>query len=63
MKVIEKITEVNNILDELDEYSEGKILTLVEWAQFSNGALPFDRIELNINYIDENKREFIFNVL
>lgn len=51
---------IKTIINELEEYSEGKILTFVEWAQFSQDTLPFDRIELNINYIDENKREFIF---
>ncbi len=51
---------IKTIINELEEYSEGKILTFVEWAQFSRDTLPFDRIELNINYIDENKREFIF---
>ena len=52
---------ISTIINELEEYSEGNILTFVEWAQFSQNTLPFDRIELNINYIDENKREFIFN--
>lgn len=52
---------ISTIINELEEYSEGNILTLVEWAEFSNGALPFDRIELNINYVDENIREFVFN--
>lgn len=51
---------VNTIINELDEYSEGKILTLVEWAEFSQNSLPFDRIELRIDYIDENQREFSF---
>ena len=48
------------ILDELEEYSQGKILTLVEWAQFSDNQLPFDRIEIKIDYIDDNTREFNF---
>ncbi len=52
---------INTVINELDEYSEGKILTFVEWAQFSQNAVPFDRIDLLINYIDENKREFVFN--
>ena len=52
---------IKTIINELEEYSEGKILTFVEWAQFSQNSLPFDRIELNINYIDENKREFSFS--
>ncbi len=51
---------INTIINELDEYSEGKILTLVEWAEFSQNNLPFDRIELNINYINDSSRDFIF---
>lgn len=51
---------VSTIINELEEYSEGKILTLVEWAEFSQNSLPFDRIELNINYIDDTVREFVF---
>ncbi len=52
---------INTIINELDEYSEGKILTFVEWAEFSQNSIPFDRLEIRINYVDENKREFIFN--
>jgi len=52
---------IHTIINELEEYSEGKILTLVEWAEFSQNALPFDRIEVQINYLDETKREFVFN--
>lgn len=51
---------VKTILDELEEYSQGKILTLVEWAQFSENQLPFDRIEIKIEYIDEATRSFEF---
>lgn len=52
---------VSTIVNELEEYSEGNILTLVEWAEFSQNAIPFDRIDLNINYISDNEREFVFN--
>ncbi len=52
---------ISTITSELEEYSEGKMLTLVEWAEFSQNSLPFDRIELTINYIDETKREFEFS--
>lgn len=52
---------LSTIINELEEYSEGRILTFVEWAEFSNGELPFDRIEIKINYIDESKREFIIS--
>ena len=52
---------VGTIINELEEYSEGKIVTFVEWAEFSQGVIPFDRIEINIEYIDENTRKFQFN--
>lgn len=52
---------VSTIINELEEYSEGEILTLVEWAEFSQNALPFDRIEIHINYIGETQREFVFS--
>ena len=51
---------INTIINELEEYSEGKILTLVEWAEFPQNGVPFDKLDLNIIYIDENTREFIF---
>ena len=52
---------IKTIYDELREYSEGKQVTFVEWAEFSDFELPFDRIEISIEYIDENKRKFTFN--
>lgn len=54
---------VSTIINELEEYSEGKILTLVEWAEFSQNSLPFDRIEIRIDYIDENERIFEIEAL
>ena len=36
------------------------MLVLVEWAEFSDFELPFDRIEIKIEYIDENQRKFDF---
>ena len=52
---------VKTIFDELQEYSEGKQITFVEWAEFSQNALPFEKIDVNIKYIDENQREFEFS--
>ncbi|MBS4759143.1 MAG: tRNA (adenosine(37)-N6)-threonylcarbamoyltransferase complex ATPase subunit type 1 TsaE [Clostridium sp.] len=52
---------VKTIIDELTEYSRDGVLTFVEWAEFSDFELPFDRIEISIEYIDENKRKFTFN--
>ena len=51
---------VSTISNELSEYSEGKILTMVEWAQYSSEYdLPFDRLIINISYLTQSEREFI----
>ncbi len=67
---------IKTIINELEEYSEGKILTLVEWSEFSHDSLPFDRVIINIEYpgdnsgavgetelnnINEQKRKFTFS--
>ena len=52
---------VKSIIDELEQYSEGKFLTLVEWAEFSQNQIPFNRIEINIIYESENERIFKFS--
>lgn len=49
---------IKTIINELEEYSEGKIATFVEWAEFSQNSLPFDRVDININYWGDTKREF-----
>ena len=54
---------VKTITDELTEYSKEGMLTLVEWAEFSDMELPFDRIEIKINYIDDTVRTFDFYAL
>lgn len=51
---------VKSIIDELEQYSEGKILTLVEWAEFSQNQIPFDRIEIYIKYETDDARTFTF---
>lgn len=51
---------VKSITDELQQYSEGKILTFVEWAEFLQKQIPFDRIEIDIKYETENARTFTF---
>lgn len=50
---------VKTILEELREYTENpNAVTVIEWAQFSHGELPEERLEIQIKYIDENTREF-----
>ncbi len=55
---------VATISDELEEYSEGKMLTMVEWAEFSpDTELPFDRLIVNISYLSDTEREMTFDAV
>ena len=49
-----------NFTEELREYSEGRKITFVEWAEFSQGELPFERIEINVTYSDDDSRIYEF---
>ena len=51
---------ISTIAEELREYSDGKIITFVEWAEFSQGELPFERIEINVTYDDDDTRNYEF---
>ena len=51
---------VKTICDELREYSEGRILTFVEWAEFSQNEIPFNRIEINVTYEQDDNRKYSF---
>lgn len=51
---------VRTILDELREYSQGKILTFVEWAEFSQDEIPFNHIQINVTYEDNDARKYYF---
>lgn len=51
---------VKTILDELREYSEGKQLTFVEWAEFSQDEIPFDHLKINVTYEDDDSRKYSF---
>ena len=54
---------VRTIADELREYSEGRNITFVEWAEFSQGEVPFDRIEVNVTYDDDDNRCYEFSAI
>lgn len=54
---------ISTITDELREYSEGRKITFVEWAEFSQGELPFDRIEINVTYDDNDNRNYEFSCI
>lgn len=51
---------VKSIIDELREYSEGKQITFVEWAEFSQNEIPFNHIEINVTYEDNEERKYSF---
>ena len=51
---------VSTITEELREYSEGKKITFVEWAEFSQNELPFERIEINVTYDNDDSRIYEF---
>lgn len=53
-------TGISTITEELREYSEGRKITFVEWAEFSQGELPFERIEINVTYDDDDSRIYEF---
>lgn len=51
---------VKTIVDELREYSEGRMLTFVEWAEFSQDEIPFNHIQINVTYEDDDARKYSF---
>ncbi len=53
-------TGIKTITEELREYSEGRKITFVEWAEFSQGELPFERLEINVTYDDDDSRIYEF---
>ena len=53
-------TGISTITEELREYSEGRKITFVEWAEFSQGELPFERIEINVTYDNDDSRIYTF---
>lgn len=51
---------VKTIVDELREYSEGRQITFVEWAEFSQDEIPFNHIKINVTYEDDDSRKYTF---
>lgn len=51
---------VKTIIEELSEYSKEGCLTFAEWAEFSQGEIPIERLEIQIDYLDETERKFTF---
>lgn len=51
---------VKTITDELREYSEGRKITFVEWAEFSQNEIPFNHIKINVTYEYDDSRKYSF---
>jgi len=51
---------IKTIYDELREYSEGKQVTFVEWAEFNQNEAPFNHIKINVTYDDDDSRVYEF---
>lgn len=51
---------IKTITDELREYSEGRQITFVEWAEFSQNEVPFNHIKINVTYDDNDYRKYSF---
>ena len=51
---------IKTIYDELREYSEGRQVTFVEWAEFNQNEAPFNHIEVNVTYNDDDSRTYEF---
>lgn len=51
---------VKTIIDELREYSEGKKVTFVEWAEFSQDEIPFKHLKINVTYRNDDARIYSF---
>ena len=51
---------VKTIVDELREYSQGRKLTFVEWAEFSEDEVPFKHLRVNVTYNDDDSRLYSF---
>ncbi len=53
---------ISSIIDEIQEYTEDdNSLTIVEWASYFQDKLPEERIEITIDYAEEETRVFSFN--
>lgn len=55
-------TGVKTILCELEEYSSGRNLTLVEWADFAENELPKERLDVNIDYVKDKINSRLFTI-
>ena len=51
---------IKTIYDELREYSEGKQVTFVEWAEFNQNEAPFKHIKIKVTYNDDDSRIYEF---
>ena len=46
--------ELKQLRTNFENILRAKKITFVEWAEFSQGELPFERIEINVTYDDSD---------
>ena len=44
----------------MQEYSDGKKVTFVEWAEFNQNEAPFEHLKINVTYNDDDSRTYEF---
>lgn|SRR5574344_304266 len=54
---------VKTIIDELREYSTGRVATFVEWAEFSQDEIPFNHLQINVTYEENDARKYSFKAI
>ena len=53
---------LKTIMPEIEEYSSGNNLTLVEWADFGKEALPKERLDIMISCNKKNEESRVFEI-
>ena len=55
-------TGLKTIMPEIEEYSSGNNLTLIEWADFGENELPKERLDILISYDKNSENSRIFEI-
>ncbi len=57
-----RLDHVEEIADlGLDDYFYGKGVSVVEWAEKGLAVLPYENLQVRIDYIDDNKRHLLLS--
>lgn len=57
-----RLERADDVLDlGLDDYFYGDGVTVVEWADRAMAAMPPEHLEVQMSYLDENRRRVVFH--